>query len=124
MFKKIAAVAITFALPALVLAQTSGLNTGGLENSVRKLIGVANLLVPLLLAIALIFFGYGVIAYILAAGPVDKQKARDYMIYGILGITAILAVYGIAAALINLFGISTGPLNTFPQVTGGTTVTR
>ena len=116
MFKKISAGIVSFALPALVFAQ-NGLNTSGLDNSIKALIKTANYIVPLLLAIAVIFFAYGVIKYILAAGVEDKAKARDYIIYGIISITAILAVYGIAAALLNLFGINAGDqLNNYPSV--------
>ena len=66
---------------------------------------VVSTLIPLLISIALLVFFYGVVKYIIAKGPEAKETAKDTMIYGIIGLFAIVAVWGLVALIKNTFGI-------------------
>ncbi len=112
--KKVLLTVLAFA-PALVLAGTTGgtggrgatgISTTGLQDTVQGLTKVVNMIIPLMIAVAVIAFIYGVIKYILAKGPQEQKEARNFLVWSVVGIFAILAVFGIARLLINLFGLS------------------
>ncbi len=113
--KKILVVASAFLLPSLAFAQV---NTSNLETTVHNLTRVANLLVPLFLAVAVVFFIYGVITFVIAGDKEKREGARGYIVWGIVGIAAILAVWGLARLLITTFGLQPAQLqpNDIPQV--------
>jgi hypothetical protein len=96
-------VASTWLLPTLAFAQV---NTGPLEQAIKAFIRLVNLVIPLLLAVAVVVFIYAVIKYILLAGSeIDRKKAVQQLVWSVVAITVILAVWGIARLLIGLFGI-------------------
>ncbi|MBX4198282.1 pilin [Candidatus Parcubacteria bacterium] len=98
--------AATWALPAFVFAQS--IDTTSLNDSIQALIRTVNLVVPLLLAVAVVVFIWGVIVYILAQGDIERKKAVGRIVYSVIAIAAILAVWGLARLLIDVFGLDTG----------------
>jgi hypothetical protein len=92
-------------LPNLAFAQ---LDLSSLTDSISTLTAAVNALVPLGLAVAVIVFIYGIIAYLLAKKPDDQKAARGYIVWGIIGIAVILAVLGLAKLLTSLTGVKTG----------------
>ncbi|MDQ3076668.1 MAG: hypothetical protein M3Q63_01260 [bacterium] len=99
-------------LPSFASAQgAQQVDVTGLSGTVQGLTVVVNYAIPLLLAIAVIAFIIGVIKYLFAGGADAKAAAKDHLIYGIVGITVILAIFGIARLLINLFGLNPAQLS-------------
>lgn len=113
--KKFLLAAILFAVPALASAQ---INTGNLNRSVGNITDTINLIIPLMLAVAVIVFIYGVIRYILGQGEIERSKAVNRIVWSVVAITAILAVWGLARLLINIFGLNPQQLqrNEIPTV--------
>jgi hypothetical protein len=104
--KKILATAVVWTLPLLALAQTNDtVDTGNINAAIQNLIKTVNLLVPLMLGVAVIVFIYGVIKYILAEKDLDRKKAVDRIVWSVVGIASILAVWGLARLLISIFGL-------------------
>ncbi len=97
------------AVPALVSAQV---NTTQLNQSVVSITNTINLIIPLMLAVAVIVFIYGVIRYILAEGEIDRNKAVGRIVWSVVAIAAILAVWGLARLLIEVLGLDSGGLQT------------
>lgn len=65
--------------------------------------------IPLIIAIALVVFLVGVVKYITAGGDAEKRtEARNVMIYGIIGLFVMVAVWGLVWLLINTFNLETG----------------
>jgi len=67
--------------------------------------GVINALITTLFVLATVVFMWGIIQYLTAAG--DEQKlsdAKTYIIYGIIGLFVILAMWGIARAVTRSLG--------------------
>jgi len=80
---------------------------GGIILTVLDLLGLVSLIVG---ALALIWFFWGIIQYVLKADNEDAQKqARGYMIYAVIGMFVMFSIWG----LVNLIR------NTFPGVTAG-----
>ena len=71
--------------------------------------------IPMLMALAILIFLWGIVKYILASGDPAKEKAaRSSIIYGLLGVLVLVAFWGIIQIVTNTFDIDTG--GTLPQV--------
>ena len=84
--------------------QTS-IATGNLNASIINITNTVNLLVPLMLAVAVVFFIYGVIKFIIAKGGGEKEAARNLIIWTVIGLASVLAIWGLARLLIDFFGL-------------------
>lgn len=71
---------------------------------------ILNTIIPILMILATVVFLWGVITYITAGGDEEKAKSgRTYIIWGLIGLFAMVAVWGLVRALVNTFGVgSTG----------------
>lgn len=70
------------------------------------IIDILNYAVPLLIALAVVIFLWGVVQYITAGGDEEKKKkGRDTMIWGIVGLFVMVAVWGLVWLLINTFSL-------------------
>ncbi|MDP3958368.1 MAG: hypothetical protein Q8Q36_02830, partial [bacterium] len=68
-----------------------------------------NSLVPLFVALATIWFFWGMVTFIKKADePAEREKGRSRMIWGVIALFVILAVWGLVAVLGNTFGIRVG----------------
>ena len=83
-------------------------NNGGLIDVIQKLQGLLNAIVPLLVALGVVYFVWGVVQYVVGDGEEAKTKGRDRMIYGIIGLAVIIGVWGLVGILLSTFDISGG----------------
>ncbi|MEK7630676.1 MAG: hypothetical protein AAB417_01425 [Patescibacteria group bacterium] len=101
MSKKIfthAAVLAIALMPLIVAAQAQGGDIKGFITG--TLGGIVGALINFLIAVATLVFIFGVIRYIAAGGDAEKVKeARSYIIFAIVGLAAILGIWGIARLL-------------------------
>lgn len=97
---KIAASSVIFA-PFVAFAQAlEG------EDFFTKMQNFTNQAVGILLGIATLIFLVGVIQYVVAGGNEEKQKnAKGFMMYGIIGLVVMVAVWGIVNLLVNTLGL-------------------
>ena len=107
--------------PSLAFAQvTNGTpsltNLQTLLNSIKTLVGIA---LPLVVGLALLGFFWGLMRFIFAAGDEEKRKeGRQIMIYGVIALFVMVAVWGLVGFIAGAFGITTGGSATVPTVTG------
>lgn len=97
-------------LPVLALAQNT---VSGLGKSVTTLSSTAlnavNSIIPVIFALAIIYFFYGVAKFILSAGdPKNAESGRSIMIYGVIAIAVMASVYGLVNLLQDTLGIKGG----------------
>ncbi|MDP2669312.1 MAG: hypothetical protein Q8P07_05830 [bacterium] len=75
-------------------------------------------LIPILMILATVVFLYGVITYITAGG--DEEKAatgRAYIIWGVIGLFAMVAIWGLVLALVSTFQVgNTGIPSSIGQI--------
>lgn len=82
------------------------------SESVNEFIGkvdtmIINPLINLLFALAVVYFLYGVFQFIMNAENEEKKTTgKNHMIWGIIGITIMLAVWTIMGIILNTLGIS------------------
>tara|TARA_Y100000310_G_C20349696_1_gene653744 strand:+ start:185 stop:547 length:363 start_codon:yes stop_codon:yes gene_type:complete len=99
-------------VPALALAQGGAKDAAGLIGLIATLVGQA---LPVLIGVAILFFIWGVVRFLLAGDNEDTRKAaRNMIIWGIISIFVIVSVWG----LVNLLGTTFGLTNTPPPVPG------
>ncbi|MBI2023395.1 hypothetical protein HYT01_02405 [Candidatus Giovannonibacteria bacterium] len=99
--KSIYKIAITtaYALPFLAFAQN-------VQSALQTVQTILNAIIPILMILATIVFLWGVIKYITAGGDEEALKTgRSYMIFGLIGLFVMVAVWGIVTLLVNTFGV-------------------
>jgi len=100
--------------PALVFAQSActPLGSGGVTSSTGTLFNflctiknLFNTIIPVLVALGVVYFVWGVITYVIASDEEAKKSGRDRMIYGIIGLAVIIGLWGLVGILGNTFNI-------------------
>ena len=62
-----------------------------------------NAVVPVLLALGVVYFVWGVVTYVIASDEEAKKTGRDRIIYGIIGLAVIIGVWGLVNVVKNTF---------------------
>ncbi|OGZ32651.1 MAG: hypothetical protein A3H02_01130 [Candidatus Niyogibacteria bacterium RIFCSPLOWO2_12_FULL_41_13] len=63
-------------------------------------------IIPILMGLATIVFLWGAINYVFAADDEEKRKTfKTYIVWGIIGLFSMVAVWGIVRVLISTFGL-------------------
>ncbi|MES2214258.1 MAG: hypothetical protein V4465_02605 [Patescibacteria group bacterium] len=100
--------ALAFA-PVLAFAQNNNPTLGGIFTLMTNVKRLVDLALPLVVGLALLGFFWGLMKFIFAAGDEDKRKeARQIMIYGVIALFVMVAVWGLVAFVGNALGISVG----------------
>jgi heme/copper-type cytochrome/quinol oxidase subunit 4 len=103
--------ALAFA-PFLAFAET----LGGILGTVGQLIGAAT---PIVVALALVYFFWGLANFIFNSGEDGKRKeAIAIMIYGIIALFVMVSIWGIINVLQTTFNVQGGSDIRAPRVQG------
>ncbi len=80
---------------------------------------ILNILLPVLMMVAVVVFLWGVVKYITSSGDEEKRKeAKGYIIYGLIGIFVMVALWGIVTVVASTLGLGTpGAGISLPPVT-------
>lgn len=74
---------------------------------------ISESIMPLLISLAVLGFVWGVIKYFLnPANEKEREKGRDFMLWGLIALFVIVAFWGIVEILTNTFGVK----NVIPQL--------
>lgn len=108
---------LSFLLPVLVSAQTL---FGGVGEVLTRIMGILRQVVPIIFALAIIYFFWGVAKYILAAGDAKAaSEGKSIMIYGIIALAVMASVYGIINLIqTTLLGVGGAGTITLPVLPG------
>lgn len=99
-----------FLLPALASAQT-------IETFIGKFQNIIRLLIPVAFALALLWFLFGVAKYVTQGGDEEKRKeARNTMIYGIIALFVMSAVWGLVGVLTDTTGLRNNTPPPAPEI--------
>ncbi len=114
--KKIALTLGVLALPLVTFAQ----NDTQVVNLLLNLRKWLNIIIPILIIVAVVYFIWGVIQYVvMSKGDEEAQAAaRNKIVYGLIGIFVILSVYGLVFFLGRTLGVGQGGSAPVPCVTG------
>lgn len=94
-------------MPFLAGAQPSSGNPANILNFMNLLNKVFAAIVPIMVALALIYFIYGLAEYILESGDTGKkEEGRTRMIYGTIAMFVVASVWGLVAFMQDAIGVS------------------
>ncbi|PIP69142.1 hypothetical protein CO033_02145 [Candidatus Nomurabacteria bacterium CG_4_9_14_0_2_um_filter_32_10] len=69
--------------------------------------------IPLIFALAVVMFIWGVVQYVINSDEeAKKEKGKQFMIWGIIGLTVMVSIWGLVSILGSTFGIQ----NVIPQL--------
>lgn len=107
--------------PVVAFAQTSTscaavVNQGTIPGIICKIGEILNLVIPVLVVLGLVYFVWGVVSYVIASDEEAKKSGRNRMIYGIIGLAVIVAVWGLVNILTTTFNIDQSPDVNIPTV--------
>lgn len=99
---------------AVSTPQNSGPGLGACGAKIERLQDILTLLncyistglVPIIFTLALIYFMLGVIKYVVSDSEKDKAKGRQFMIWGIVALFAMVSVWGLVKVIGNTFGVT------------------
>ena len=103
-------------VPVVVLAQSQ---TGGaptpcqagnitnIQGILCKIGEILNAIVPILIALGVVYFVWGVITYVISSDEEAKTTGRNRMNWGIIGLAVIIGMWGLVNILRNTF-VGTG----------------
>lgn len=103
---------ITFA------ANTECTTLNGIGKIICQISQILNSIVPALLALGVVYFVWGVVQYVIAGGDEAKKKGRDQIIYGLIGLTVIVAMWGFVGIITSTFGLTGASAPSLVSLTG------
>lgn len=108
--KTFAITALSLLTPALALAQS--VNTSvGIGKLLNTILGLINFAVPVVIALAVLYFFWGLAQYILEGAGEGKDKGKEMMIWGIIALFVMVSVWGFINLLQTTFGVGgQGPI--------------
>lgn len=101
--KKVISIASLFAFPVLVLAETVT-DANSLFILVKDILKA---ILPIIISIAVIYFVYNALMYMIAADEERKGEAKSKMIYGLIALFVMVSVWGLVGVLSGTFGFGT-----------------
>ncbi|MFA6520690.1 MAG: pilin [Candidatus Paceibacterota bacterium] len=96
------------------------LHLQGIGYVICKLQQFLNAIIPVLVALGVVYFIWGVVQYVIGGGEEAKTKGKDRMIYGIIGLAVIISFAGIVNVIVKTFGFG-GQSLTAPNLVTTTT---
>lgn len=113
MKKKLIVLGSILGMPMLTFAAgcTASSTSGTLINVLCTIGNILNSIVPILVALGVVYFVWGVVSYVIASDEEAKSAGRNRMIWGIIGLAVIVGLWGLVGILGNTFGVN-NPSNT------------
>ncbi len=109
----------TFAQITINSSETQACTGNGLELLLCNIHQLLNAVVPVLVALGVVYFVWGVVQYVIAGGEEAKKQGKNRVIYGIIGLVVIVGVWGLVGVVINTFGIGEGVAPVLEVIGGG-----
>lgn len=83
-----------------------------IKTLLRDFKSILDLIVPIVFALALIFFFYGIAQFIKSAGDTKTlESGKNKMVWGIVGLFVMVSIWGIIRYLGDSIGVDTGIQN-------------
>lgn len=98
--------------PALALAQY-----GAINNEISKVITfINNVLIPLVFAIALLFFIWGMFKLFIYKNAEEAEEGKKLALYAVIGFVLMVSIWGIVNLIANGLGFSGEQIQNIPTV--------
>lgn len=95
-------------------------NVSNINSLLGSIGGWVSTIAVMLIGVGLIVFFWGIITYVLAGADEEKRAAgRSLMIYGVIGLFVMVAIWGLVYFLGSAFGVEVGGGISTPAVPTG-----
>lgn len=108
MKKLIGYLTLSSALVAPVIVSAASFRS--LEDGIQSILDIINLLIPLIIGLAILYFLWGVLQYVTKGNEKEgREEAKWIMIWGIIAIFVMVSVWGLVNILHKTFGLDNSP---------------
>lgn len=83
----------------------SGASTGGFNGFVGVIKNGINIVLPLIISLAVLFFLWGIFLYVRSNDPGKQEEARMYIIWSLVFIAVMVSVWGLVNILTSSFSL-------------------
>ena len=80
-------------------------NGGDIAYIICRIGGFINSIIPILIALGVVYFIWGVISFAIAKEEEAKKEGRARIIYGLIALLVIVSIWGLIGILQTTFGI-------------------
>ncbi len=106
--------------PMMALAQTApgigitgnssyacalGSATGNLGGFLCRIGQLLNSIIPVLVALGVVYFVWGVVTYVISSDEEAKKSGKNRIIYGLIGLVVIIGMWGLVSIIRNTFSL-------------------
>jgi len=96
----------TFLVLSGLLVMPLSVSAQNLQGVLGTFSNLINLAIPVVLALAVLYFFWGLAQYVLAQGSEDKrEEGRNIMIWGIIALFVMVSVWGLIRLLQDTFNV-------------------
>jgi hypothetical protein len=93
--------------PVIAFAENTDCNTlNGIGKLICQINQILNSILPVLVALGVVYFVWGVVQYFIAGGEEAKKQGKDRIIYGIIGLAVIVGLWGLVNIVVTTFGLN------------------
>ena len=107
-------------MPVIALAQNavgcSSVQLGTIQSIICKIGNILDTIIPVLVVLGVVYFVWGVVIYVISSEEEAKEKGRMRMIYGIIGLVVIVAMWGLVGIVTKTFNLNGSANVTIPTV--------
>lgn len=112
--KKFLVSASSFLLPVFAFANATPGTPGAAGSAmttvtevIARFQSIINLIIPFLVGLAVLVIIYGIFGFVTSAGDEEaRATAKQFIIWGVIGVFLMLSVWGLVTILVNSFGTS------------------
>jgi len=80
----------------------------GIGAIICKIHQILNTIVPVLVALGVVWFVWGVVTYMIGGDEESKKKGKSRIVYGIIGLAVIVGLWGLVNIVVETFDLSGG----------------
>jgi hypothetical protein len=91
---------------------------GTIEAIICRIGNILNTVIPIILVLGVVYFVWGVIGFVISNDEEAKKRGKDKMIYGIIGLVVIVAMWGLVGIVTRTFGLDSYTIPPVPCVPG------
>lgn len=108
-------------MPLLAFAQNArggcdAVIPGTIQAIICKVGNIMDIVIPILVVLGVVYFVWGVVGFVIGNDEEAKARGKDKMIYGIIGLVVIVAMWGLVGIVTRTFDLNGGANVNIPTV--------